>query len=200
MFHEGDIIIYGYPIGHAAIINSINKSDITIYDLTGNKHFSEHTILIDELNHIINCNKCKSNFKVIRWKGDKRVYKQILHYMKIIDKHRDKIKYNKLKAISSAFNFCFKKISDSTLHELYNDDLFIELLTKDGSFCSHFIFFIMKFAIGSVASKNNGMIKDCNGIEQNYTKALNITPSKCFPTNAIQFPKKYPDFWELVQF
>lgn len=192
MYNKGDIIIIGQPIGHALLINKVTKTNISLYHLTSNKHFSEDII---NMNYV---NKYKHMVKVIRWKGDKRVYKQIIHFMKIVDKNQDKIKYNKLNAISSAIGFCFKKLKDSSLHELYTDDIFIELLTKDGSFCIHFIFFIMKFAIGSIASKYNGMIKDCNGKEQHYTNALNITPSNCFPTNAIQLPKKYPDFWELV--
>ncbi len=138
----------------------------------------------------------KKNFKpkIIRWKGDSRVYSKIIHYLDLVKKNKSNIHYNVPRALKSTFGFCFN--SSTPIHSEYTDEKFIDILEKHGSFCSHLVFFIIKFAIGSIAS--NGMIKDCHGIEQPFKKALNISPSRCWPTNLLSLPKKYPDFWEQI--
>jgi hypothetical protein len=138
------------------------------------------------------------NIDIIRWKGDHRVYSKIFHFIKIIKKNKSKIIYNVTKAIKHIFKFCFKS-SDSKMHKEYSDDIFIDLLSKDDTFCSHLIFFLLKFSIGSVASENDGFVKDSDDINQPFTKALNITPSNCYPSNILELPKKYPKFWEVIK-
>ncbi len=100
-----------------------------------------------------------------------------------------------MNTIKSVFKFCFKSSLDD---REYTDEIFVDVLVKNGSFCSHLIFFVLMFAIGNIANKNDGLVKDSEGIKQPYTKALNVTPDGCWPKNILSLPKKYPKFWEKI--